>query len=355
MASPPVRRIYASAWRAAVISRVDELEDELARVGARPERPPEGASDWSETVDYRRACANLATARAAVVGSSGHLLGRWASGSSVETARRALHAAEAALLMIQDAETVRAQLPELRAALATTLGPRDGRIAEYEAALEGCAQDVERSRQRIRVIKSAVDAASDNARGNLRNYRNWLIIIGVIALVGLVIAAIVHALQPRFLFICQAVSAADHACGPNGANVAEFEGVGALGGLIAALFALRRLNVYSGPYALPLWLALLRVPAGAAGALVGVLLLQGGLVNALVPQPKGPLLASAVVFGAAPEVVLRLLDQKANSVGSAAANKSDPQKTVPAADGASPGARGPGEEAGVLERGEDRA
>lgn len=97
-----------------------------------------------------------------------------------------------------------------------------------------------------------------------------------------------------------------------------------------ALFALIRLTVYSGPVALPLWQAMDRIPAGAAAALVGCLLLQGQVVSVLIPQARSGLLGYTVLF-AAPELVLRLLDNKVNAT-SAARPKNDPLKTVPPQD-----------------------
>lgn len=57
--------------------------------------------------------------------------------------------------------------------------------------------------------------------------------------------------------------------------MAQIESAGAAAGLLMAIFALIRLTVFSGPVALPLWQSLVRIPAGAAAALVGAMMLQG--------------------------------------------------------------------------------
>src|SRR6202011_4410187 len=109
--------------------------------------------------------------------------------------------------------------------------------------------------------------------------RNWLLIVGSTVTVALVTLAIVHAVDPHFLFVCQAVPSKHTTCGPNGVSIAEIEVAGGVAGLITALIALIRLNVYSTLLALPLWQSLIRLPAGAAGALLGVLLVQSKLVT----------------------------------------------------------------------------
>src|SRR4029079_8668590 len=127
---------------------------------------------------------------------------------------------------------------------------------------------IDRHRDHIRTIRAAVDNVADTAHSNVRNYRNWLLIVGTVLVAGLVVLAIAHATHPSFLFICQATSSSDASCQSAGANVFELEAAGALGGLLTALFSLIRLRVYSGPYSLPLWQALIRLPAGAAGGLL---------------------------------------------------------------------------------------
>jgi hypothetical protein len=225
---------------------------------------------------------------------------------------------------------LKARLPEMRAALTTTLAG-DGRLVEYTGQIDAAAKAAEitdEQREQLRVIRSAIDAASDAAHTNVRNYRNWLLIVSGAVTVGLVGLAVAHAVNPDVLYICQATKGV--CAGGPGADLGQIEAAGALGGLLMALFALIRLTVYSGPVALPLWQALVRVPAGAAAALVGAFLLQGEVLSSITPQSRSGLLGYAVLFGAAPEVVLRFLDDKVNKVTAAARTENDPVTKVPA-------------------------
>ncbi len=316
-------------WRAQVEARVWDLEGELQRVGA---QKPTKTSSWSEDPDYAIAKRNIKLAETVAANVprllSWRWLRRWASGSDVETAWGAIHRAEAALQMILSVETIKARLPDLRAGISSTLAG-DGRSDEYTRALEHVekrapAEIGDEQRECVRVIKSAIDATSDAAYSNIRNYRNWLLMISTIVAAGLITVAVVHSRNSEFLYIPEA-----HSAGKQGADVAQIESAGAVGGLLMALFALIRLTVYSGPVALPLWQALVRVPAGAAAALVGAILLQSGLFTSIVPQTRTELLGYAVLFGAAPEILLRFLDNKVNAATAAARPKNDPLKSVP--------------------------
>jgi hypothetical protein len=293
-------------------------------------------SELPEADHYRESArSNIRLAREKLetpAGSGARWFRRWASASLFETVSSAVHAAEADLLMVLPEGTVKARLPEIRASLTTTL-EGDGRLQEYVCDLKPMQASEKLSsqhRERLRVIKSAIDATAAAANSNVRNYRNWLLIVSAVVVIGLVVAAIAHAADPEFLYIQEAKGAQGQ-----GADVAQIEAAGAVGGLLMALFALIRLKVFSGPVALPLWQAIVRIPAGAAAGLVGALLLQGQVITFINSQTRSGLIAYAALFGAAPEIVLRFLDKQVNEATAAARNKNDPLTTVPtqAADG----------------------
>jgi hypothetical protein len=278
----------------------------------------------------------------------------WWSGAAVETAWSALHEADQALLMLQGADTVKARLPEISAAVEANLPAGDSRIATYKELLKGYQEGNKLDRPQIRIIKRAVDAASDTAHSNVRGYRNILSAVGVILLIFAATLAIIHNADPKFISICQAqpgsstsapapstggAAAASTSSGQatatkvtpctGGADLAELELIGALGGLLAAVWALWRLDASSSPYGLPLYQALLRIPAGALAALFGILLLQSGALGVLIPQDADKLIAYGAVFGYAPDVLLRRVDARAKQLLGEARAKDDPQRTAP--------------------------
>ena len=62
-------------------------------------------------------------------------------------------------------------------------------------------------------------------------------------------------------------------------------------------------------------LVALKLPTGALTALLGLLLINGGFIPGLSAlDSSGQILASALVFGAAQQLVTGLVDKKAQSV-----------------------------------------
>jgi hypothetical protein len=106
----------------------------------------------------------------------------------------------------------------------------------------------------------------------------------------------------------------------------EIEVAGTIGGLVAALFTITRLGGFAGAYRLPAYQALIRVPAGALIGLAAAILIQAQFVGVLKAQTGLSLLAYALVFGYAPEPLLRLMDQKATSVLGKAQSRNDPAR-----------------------------
>jgi hypothetical protein len=228
------------------------------------------------------------------------------TGADADAARNWLHSAGKTLLMLESSEAVRGQLPDLRASLLIAITPDDPRRDAFLRELDLAEPDVDLHRARIAEIKSVVDAASDSAIVLLRGYRNMLAAVAAIVTIILVAVALIHEASPRFLSLCESTIV----CG-SAASVGEVEAAGALGGLLVGVLALGRLIILSVPVSLAAWLSLIRVPIGAAAGLIGALLVQGRVVNLLAAQPKATVLAYAVLFGAASELVVRGLDRPA--------------------------------------------
>lgn len=283
----------------------------------------------------------------------------WGSvtGARIESAWRALNAAEQELLMLLPAAVIHERIPGIRAALRNMIPPGDPRLGRYTADLDALetrprqgARDriarwwtgvprvprcSEADRSCLRSIKRDIDDAGDAAHEKVRTFRNVVFVFGTLLSVFLVAVAIAHAGNPRFFRICEAppssasqsVAAAD-TCN-NYADVATIEALGALGGLLAALLVLARLDTVTGAYNLAIYPAALRIPAGAITALFGVFVLQGGALGAFATQDNKSLLAYAALFGYSPDLLLRLIDKRANGVLDQARVKQDPESRPP--------------------------
>ena len=99
------------------------------------------------------------------------------------------------------------------------------------------------------------------------------------------------------------------ATGGSVGDYAELELWGALGGLVGAVVALRRLRGSRRPPGLQIAQIVLKIPAGALLALFGVVLLQSGLLPLLTPAADGQLVAYAMLFGFVQETLTRAVDR----------------------------------------------
>lgn len=100
-----------------------------------------------------------------------------------------------------------------------------------------------------------------------------------------------------------------------GLDVAVVELVGLIAAAIAAAAAMRNVQGTSTPYSLPATLAVLKLPTGALTALLGLLLMRGGFVPGLSAlDSSAQIIAWALVFGYAQQILTRLVDNQAQSV-----------------------------------------
>ena len=92
-------------------------------------------------------------------------------------------------------------------------------------------------------------------------------------------------------------------------DVAEIQVVGALGGLLSIAFGLGKIGTPPPRYNPRPAQAALKPVAGAATALVGVLLIQAGS-----PASQSLLLAYAAAFGFGQRLLTQLVDQRASKL-----------------------------------------
>jgi|HubBroStandDraft_3_1064219.scaffolds.fasta_scaffold18807_2 hypothetical protein len=248
----------------------------------------------------------------------------WYAGASIETAWTELHRANERLLLVQGDQAVRDRIGAIDASLRSNLKADDPRLTPATKRLQelaGKAGTLDAStRQELRDYERLGNEASDEAYENVRSLRNLLIVIAGCTMTLLLAFAIVHALVPGFLELSGSATAKPQT------QVWEVELVGMLGGAIAAVFTIAKLGGFSGTYRLPVYQALIRVPAGAAVALAAVLLVQSKQISALSPQSGLSVLAVALLFGYAPDVFLRFMDQKATSLLGETKSKNDPTR-----------------------------
>lgn len=343
-------RFFEASWVAAVRTTADNLEGELKRARAGEQK---SASEGKPLADYeiieQAICrARFYAARPSQFGSNGKrrwIPGRlcqgvraWWTGFEVDEAWRALHRASQALLIVEDDAVVKSQLAGIAAAVVTALTPGDIRDKGYLKTLELLASPSVKvispeDRDQLRAIRSDCDSSFDAAHGDARTYRNTLIQVGSLLTIVLVAVALIAAGDQGFRTV---FSGSGTAPGPGPWYVFELELVASLAGLTSAVLALHSYTGFQFTYGLPFVQALLKGGAGAATGLLGVLLVQSGIVSSLKPQHDGGVFATAIVFGATQYLFTRLVDQHAKGILDSGGSPNDPSTNPHTPDGVTP-------------------
>jgi len=294
---------------------------------------------------------HLETARAAALGAAwwpAHAHAR------MERAVGSVHAAEAVLLSHSPDDYLRGQMPGLIAHVQAHLPPlHPQRVRAEELAVlylpadDGTparVADAISTEDREALIEANREAswASRREFTRLRSFRAAVVITALAMLLLAVGLALVSARHPSWMPLCFAPQGANAVVCPTttsstgetdpdapsvtgvaaaigetarSADAAVVMLVGLAGAAVTGTAALRQMRGTSTPFAVPMALLLLKLPTGALTAFLGLLLLHGDFVPGLTAlDSSGQILAWALVFGAAQQLVTGLVDRKAQSV-----------------------------------------
>lgn len=299
-------------------SRLAAVREDLTRV------PVEDAT----SVEYANVQRAESEARGFVVPppGMGERLMFWLSGSRIVSAWAAVRRAEDALLLILPEAVVKARIPEIEALVKSQFASRDKQLTDLMSVLEKVRGGdlTPPRREELRAARAQAQVQSDLRMQEVRRFRNLLIATAAALTLLLLTLAIVHAVNTHFVSVCASSTPGQGVdlC-PDGtmtsrrADLFEVEFVGAIAGLLAALVTLARSSHTPSPYSIPSAQVVFKAAAGAATALVGVLLLQGGTLVGLSKQPGSSVLAYAALFGFAQQILTRLVDEKAGAVAPA--------------------------------------
>jgi hypothetical protein len=309
-----------ASWRIVAHNRARVLHDALSEAKA-------GVSDEHRAhVQMIGEAISRAMAAASYRAHGCKRIHAWYSGAAIQTAWSELHRASERLLLIQAPEVVAGRVREIDAELRSNLMQDDTRLKPATDRLADLARSGRQwsagERQELRDYQEYANTASEKATAGVRSLRNLLIVIGGGVILASLLLAGLHAVAPTFIDL------ADHSTGarPDAPEVWEIELLGAVGGTVGAVFTISKLGGFSGPYRLPVYQALIRVPAGALIALVAVVLAQSGQIKAIGTQSGLGVLAVALVFGYAPDILLRFMDQRAVTLLGQAQTKDDPAR-----------------------------
>lgn len=236
---------------------------------------------------------------------------RWWSGSSQERAWLSLHEAEAELDEMLFHPELEAQAHDLLAQAELLLKPGDERVKVVSDAL-GRADDA-RARPgplesvTVAHLSRAVYDAMDRRFAESRACRDRIIGLTLISLVALGVVMAAFATNAIPLEV-------EGPTLPSALRVALLVPLfGAIGALIIGIPPLAKVTGTWKPFGLQLYQMLLKVTLGPVFAIVGVMLLQSGLIPGVQPATSmrfSDLLVWALVFGATQQVVTRAIDSR---------------------------------------------
>ena len=131
---------------------------------------------------------------------------------------------------------------------------------------------------------------------------------------------------------------------PSGHDVITVTLLGTLGGLLAAILAIKNMHGTASPYNVPQALALLKLPLGAVSAIGALIAIRGDFIPGFSNlDSQAQILAYAFGFGLAQQLLTGLVDKQARSILSTAPGKATgrtrPERQVPRP--AVPSRRGP--------------
>jgi hypothetical protein len=336
MSEKPSRRVWVQ--NVAVGEMV--LRARLEALAARRLAAPDPEADAIE--DGVRALLDKASAAAHRVDPQPRRLPNWWRGTLYEAGFQHLHAAEAEIVRLYNPDELRAELPEALARVEQGLQRDDPRRAEAQRLATSTTPPDAAAVSRL--IEMGYSAA-DQQHSRVRSFRNVVLIAAAVITLFLALLTAYVSTHPGSLPLCfrTAAVAADTAqptvgqvqlvcptsesvegqgVGPQGRDVLVVVLLGLMGGALASAISLRNVKGTSTPYDVPLSLAALKVPTGALTAIAALIAIRGDFVPGLssLDSPE-QILAYALVFGYAQQLLTGLVDRQGQSILSSVPSK----------------------------------
>jgi hypothetical protein len=365
-------------WQEFIISKAYFLENERNRLCDR-EREDTQTTGYVKAATTRHLTAARQAAGVTNDGTSSEprlarrhrLVNAW-TGAAVEGAFVNLHATEVVLTNLYSEQEINSRVPDVLARMRTCLPADDERRIRAETlfgAQANATAPAATARQRWRngrsngrhqmhslsghngsdpvtlaerraglrdAMRVSYDAA-DELHTRVRSFRNVLIVSAVVLSMLVLAVCAVGFLWPKAIPLCFQPSftapgapvqpdtieqAQSFACPsstgrsmPRSGDVPIVALMGLLGGALSATFGIQKLRGTSTPYAIPVALSFMKLPAGALTGIVGLVLVHGEFVPGLSElDSQGQILAYAVVLGVAQHLFTRFVDRRAETV-----------------------------------------
>lgn len=307
--------LHGWPWGQRMRARIEEMRSLSALCAERAKLPP-GAPE----VEATRRCLDHA--------EHAILRGRWRHPRApyIAAAQGYLHTAAVLMLQTMPLRHLQGRLPDLCARVEEQLGPADprrGALEVLQRRLRTHGEELDEAGREL--IVSAAQAAfleEERALDRVRRFRNLVYGMAAAACLLAVSLALFMARNENLAPLCFAdrgLVSCPSASGAIGEMVFQFtsswdyalvEMMGMVAATLTAAVTLSGLRAAGGPYDMVLPLFLLKVPAGALTAVLGLLLVQGGFVPGLTAlDSPSQIVAWGAVFGAGQQLFTRRIDR----------------------------------------------
>ena len=266
-------------------------------------------------------------------------LSNWWRGTLVEAAYQNLHAAESMIVVLYGPDDVEAEIPEAVARVEAGLDRDDPRRMAALQLLDESSTDHRRAAMLAKAVEIGFGAA-DAEYARLRSFRN-AVLGGAGAMSVLLLAFVAYVCRnPADVPFCfsgsKGLVCASGASAPSSHDVVTVALLGSLGGLLAAILAIKNMHGTASPYNVPQALAHLKLPLGAVSAIGALIAIRGNFIPGFSDlDSQAQILAYAFGFGLAQQLLTGLVDKQARSILSTAPGKataaSRPQRHPPRA------------------------
>ncbi|MGX1617841.1 hypothetical protein ACWIF8_28535 [Micromonospora chalcea] len=282
--------VPSAVWQVRVRTKLDDLYQQLAALSARDPELVAGLRAQLSGVE-------------AVLGRSGVV--EWLRGGNLEYAWQTIHSVERAMVALRSSDELTGLLPAYRSAAAQVLPAEDKVLTDLDSATGGVP--VELLRARVQALLLRYHSASDEFHESARRLRNRMLGLSVFALLAEVLVVLVQ-WRTHDLRLLEAPTDAG---GVPAWRLLFFVLIaGALGAFLSALPSMITSRSGGLPYKLPFQQGLLKLAIGPLVAVVGIMLVIGGLVETSVSSTAA-LLGLAIVFGAGQQAVTAFADRRA--------------------------------------------
>jgi len=309
----------AALWRTEALSSYAQVRDELRCVEGGPNADKKQFAVAQADLDS--ALVSMAPPEKCAGARTG--LKQYYSGASIERTWAAIHRAGAALYGLYEINDLTAQGTRLCALLAALPGQNSQSILLNEALTNlksGNAADKRQARSTLREIYQGAMGASDTLQMEARGLRNTLLVTsGALSLI-IFILGFVHLFDSSMFSLCTTVEGAGKPICPAGGSSAHgfdvfaIELAGMLGGALSVVIPLATGGKIKTPYRVFNHQLLLKILAGGAAGLAGVILVESGFISVFSINSAVAIFGYAVFFGIAQQAVTGLVDKRASSL-----------------------------------------